>query len=435
MKIALLAPFGLQPKGSVQARVIPLSYSLAERGHMVRVVIPPWDDPSYSRGSKRHESVWVAPSGAGGVHTVTLALPRRAPYSLALSDGLVREAVRPGVPRASGTSNIEQELARFVADIVHVFKPVGYSGLSGFMLSGLGVPWVLDVDDWEGPGGWADVNRYSPAERLLTTFMEASLPRLAGAVTAASKTLEARAWNMGLPREHVVYLPNAIGTDKYAAWIAPEDMVKRARLTATLGLGDAPVVLLYTRFDVFPVEWPLQIMKQVLAVQPQARLLVVGQGFAREERTMQQGAERLGIADRLILTGYVQGADLPAYLRLADVCIYPMRDTLLNRAKSPMKALEPMLLGLPMVAHRVGEVTHYLGDAGVLVPPGSLQQMARAVLDLLADPARRKLLGDRARRRALDEHSWEVGAAEAEWAYRVVLETRLGNTSAAFSRG
>ena len=427
MRIALLAPFGVQPKGTVQARILPLAYALAERGHQVRVVIPPWDDPSARSGSERQESVWVPSSDGGatmtGVHTVTLPLPRRMPDSLALTAGLVREALWSGKIGGARDSG-ERALASFRAEVVHVFKPVGYTGLAGFALSGLRTPWVLDVDDWEGPGGWADVNRYSGVERLSLLLMEAMLPRMAGAVTAASKTLEARTWNMGIPRQRVAYIPNGVWREKYATWTGASRPSKEEQtsLRAELGIGNSPTILLYTRFDVFPVDWPLIIMRRVLAEHPNAKLLVVGRGFAGEERALQAEAERMGIDDSMVMAGYVSGDRLPAILSLADVCIYPMQDTLLNRAKSPMKVLEPMVMGLPVVAHRVGEAAQFVGDAGVLVPPGKVGDMASAVSALLADPARRARLGAFAKQRVWAHFNWERLSARAEGAYRATLD-------------
>jgi glycosyltransferase involved in cell wall biosynthesis len=425
MRIALLAPFGVRPKGTVHARILPLAHALAARGHMVRVVIPPWDDPSARKGGKRLQSVHISSTGKGeqvaGVHTVTLPLPRWLPKSLSLTAGLLREALRPTNP--GGQDQAERSLIGFRAEVAHVFKPVGYTGLAGFALSGLRIPWVLDVDDWEGPGGWADLNRYSRAERLSILIMEALLPRMAGAVTAASKTLEARAWNMGIPRPRVIYLPNGVWRDKYASWQAystPNNNVQ-TKLRAALGLGSEPTVLLYTRFDVFPLEWPLLIMRKVLSEHPTAKLLVIGQGFAGEESTLRAEAGRMGIAANLVMTGYVSGDKLPAHLSLADACIYPMRDTLLNRAKSPMKLLEPMLMGLPIVAHRVGEAAQFVGDAGVLVPPGNLAGIASALSALLSDPSKRAQLGKQANRRAWSHFNWESLSAKAEDAYDVAL--------------
>jgi glycosyltransferase involved in cell wall biosynthesis len=296
-------------------------------------------------------------------------------------------------------------------DVVHVFKPIGYGGLAALALHALKRPWVLDVDDWEGPGGWVDVNPYSPAQKLAITVMETMLPRMTGAVTAASRTLEARLWSFGLPRRKVLYMPNGVWAAKYASW---------ADATPLLPAPDGPVVLLYTRFAEFPYRWPLDVLQGVLACHPSARLLVVGGGFFGEEALLQADAARMGLQEQVRVVGRVPETDLPRYLASGDVCIYPMTDNLINRAKSPMKLLEPMLMGLPVVASKVGEVSEFVGDAGVLVPPDDLQAMAEAVSDLLANPQKRKALGQRARERVWNRFNWQKLCEVAERAYAAV---------------
>src|SRR5690349_9211898 len=95
MRIALIAPFGLQPKGTVSARMLPLAQALAGRGHMVRVVIPPWDDPSARDGSSTISVTANERGEVAGVHVVTLALPGGGLYSAKLTFGLVQAALRP----------------------------------------------------------------------------------------------------------------------------------------------------------------------------------------------------------------------------------------------------------------------------------------------------------------------------------------------------
>src|SRR5204862_92953 len=88
---------------------------------------------------------------------------------------------------------------------------------------------------------------------------------------------------------------------------------------------------------------------------PTAKLLVVGSGFFNEEAKLRAAADRMGLSDRVAITGRVPEDALPAYLSLADVAIYPMADTLLNRAKSPVKVIEPMLMGIPVGARYSGQ--------------------------------------------------------------------------------
>ena len=60
--------------------------------------------------------------------------------------------------------------------------------------------------------------------------------------------------------------------------------------------------------------------------------------------------------------GWVALADLPATLAAADVGLYLMDDTLLNRAKCPVKLADMLAAGVPVVAEGVGQVTEYVRD-------------------------------------------------------------------------
>jgi glycosyltransferase involved in cell wall biosynthesis len=413
LRIAFIAPFGMQPKGTVSARMVPMAQALARRGHTIRIVVPPWDDPDAPRRWRVED---YTPEGAQGrVTLITLPLCRGALGGARLALGLVKHGVfSKGRSRSSASSR-----GRW-ADVAHVFKPIGYSGLAGIVLSALRVPWVLDVDDWEGPGGWADVNPYSAVERAAITTMEALVPRLAGAVTAASRALEARTWDMGLPRRRVLYVPNGVSSDKYARWGRPDEG-RRTKDETRLHTPNAPVLLLYSRLAEFPYWWPLDVLKRVLEEYPAARLLVVGSGFFGEEEKLRAEADRMGIGGSVVVTGRVPEERLPEYLALGDVALYPMADNLINRAKSPVKVLEPMLMGLPTVAHRVGQAAEFVGDAGVLVDPGDVPAMAEAVIRLLRDEGLRTTLGERARERVWAEFSWDKLCLGVERAYGVTL--------------
>ena len=58
-------------------------------------------------------------------------------------------------------------------------------------------------------------------------------------------------------------------------------------------------------------------------------------------------------------------------LTAAQVALYPMRDTLINRAKCSAKLLDLMVLGCPIVTHRVGQQGEYLqhGESAAKLAP------------------------------------------------------------------
>jgi glycosyltransferase involved in cell wall biosynthesis len=94
-----------------------------------------------------------------------------------------------------------------------------------------------------------------------------------------------------------------------------------------------------------------------------------------------------------------------AHVRHFDVATLPSRDD-----PFPLVVLEAMLLGRPVVAFGVGGVPQQVGEAGVLVAPGDTAQFARAVCELLEDPAERERLGSAARTRVQELYSAQAFA-------------------------
>jgi glycosyltransferase involved in cell wall biosynthesis len=381
MHVVMLAPFGIRPKGTLQVRMLPLAQALTRRGWRVTIVAPPVHNPEDAQSRQRYDGVDVVHVPSGGAATLTTGMLRAA------------LAERP--------------------DLLHLFKPKGYGGLAVLPLPLLrrGLPLLVDSDDWEGWGGWNDLAPYPRWAKQLFAWQERDLPRRAVCLTVASRALETLAWSTGLPRERVFYLPN--GSPPARGPLPAREDARR-----TLGLGAQPQLLLYTRFWEFPVAEVVQVLLALRQRCPTARLLVIGKGERREEEQLASLAARAGLAEALDYRGWAEPDDIPRYLAAADLALYPIADTLLNRAKCPVKLLELMAAGLPVVAGRVGQVAEYLdGGAGVLVPPGQAGAMARAALDLLGDEPRRAALGQLARERALAQFSWDAMAPVAEQAY------------------
>ncbi|MBT0653794.1 glycosyltransferase family 4 protein [Geomobilimonas luticola] len=378
MKIVFLAPFGIRPKGTVIARMVPLAAALQESGHTVTIIAPPYTNPEDSGKTEVVRGV--------AVRNVALG-PRNKALAAPVLAGRMFRTMLAEKP-----------------DLVHLFKPKGYGGLAAMLhllLQRLGVrlpPLFVDMDDWEGGEGMNALHQYSRLERRVYDFQEAWLPPRAAGVTAASRTLEERVRSMGV--ERVLYLPNCVEA------VAPgSGAVAREKLGIPPG---APVVLLYTRFFEFDQEKLHVLFAEICRRVPQVRFLVVGKGRNNEEALLLQAGERMGFAPALVVAGWVEPTDLPDYLAAGDVAIYPFADTLVNRAKCPAKLTELLRAGVPVVADRVGQLAEYISaDAsGILCDPDDWQEMADRVVELLLDPSRGRTLGETGRRYLLEQFSW-----------------------------
>ncbi len=384
-RIVMVAPFGIRPKGTLLARMLPLAQALVRRGHRVGIVAPPINNPEDASTCHTYAGVPV-------LHTAHTAVGG-AWAALAYTGWLLH-------PLLAATP-----------DIVYLFKPKGYGGLAVRLLRGLqpARPVLVDTDDWEGNGGWNDVLPYPPLARRLFDWQEHDLPRHAHAVTAASRTLVQQVQSRGVPAAQVFYLPNGVA----AAQLTPSGVTRPAA---------APLLLLYTRFWEFQVPDLVTTLCAIHTRRPDVRVLVLGKGERGEQQTLLQLAQQAGIATMLDYRGWVAPQDIPALLQQATLALMPLDDTLINRARCSAKLLEMLAAGVPVVGSNVGQMGEYIrtGDNGWLVPPGDPLALAHAVLEVLQQPERVQHMQASAPR-SLEPYLWDRLAVQAEAACACAL--------------
>jgi glycosyltransferase involved in cell wall biosynthesis len=139
---------------------------------------------------------------------------------------------------------------------------------------------------------------------------------------------------------------------------------------------------------------------------PDARLLVVGDG--PERKRLESDLAAAGLRGAATLTGAVPPDRVPALLASMDASVAPY-PAAAPFYFSPLKVLESMAAGVPVVAARVGQVESLIQDrrTGVLVPPGDADRVAAALVELALRPLWRQQLGRAARRTVLARHTWD----------------------------
>lgn len=146
-----------------------------------------------------------------------------------------------------------------------------------------------------------------------------------------------------------------------------------------------------------------------LAARRDVRLLIVGDGPDRA--ALEEQARTRGIADRMVITGWVPHHRLPTLIARMDVATapYPAAG---GHYFSPLKLYEYLAMGRPVVASDIGQTAALLrpSGAGVLVPPGDAAALADALERVAHDEGLAQRLGNLAARlgRGLD---WTANAA------------------------
>lgn len=115
---------------------------------------------------------------------------------------------------------------------------------------------------------------------------------------------------------------------------------------------------------------------------------------------------RLGVADRVHFTGYVADADVPVLLGGARALLLPSLYEGFG-----LTALEAMACGTPVLAARSSSLPEVVGDAGLLVDPLDVDDMARGLERIALDDTAWETLQARGLRRVTD-WSWSRCARE-----------------------
>jgi glycosyltransferase involved in cell wall biosynthesis len=255
---------------------------------------------------------------------------------------------------------------------------------------------------------WQGSADTSPAPRIR---VETAVAQAADAVIATCADEVAELQALGVDPARVTVVPSGVDTESFtpegpaaARTDAPRLLVV-GRLVARKGLGDV-----------------LAALSQL----PEAELVVVG-GPAAGDLSTDTGAadvlaraDELGVADRVRLVGRADRGEVSGWIRSSDVVVCaPWYEPF------GIVPLEAMACGVPVVGTAVGGLTDTVvhGRTGLLVPPRCPDQLAAAVAELLADPARRCRMGAAGRERVVAAYDWREVARKTEISYQRVVRS------------
>jgi glycosyltransferase involved in cell wall biosynthesis len=385
-----LAAIGGVDAGGQNVHVAALAAGLAHRGHRVTV---------YTRRDGDALPDRVALQDGYDVVHVPAGPPRELP----------KDALLPHMPAFARV--LRRHWSQRPPDVVHAH--FWMSGLAAVEAAAslLSPPPVLQTFHALGSvkrrhQGPADT---SPPDRI---DLERGLCRDVAHVvaTCSDELFELR--RLGLRRDRVSIVPCGVDTEVFTPIgpVAPRTDRQRllvlGRLVERKGQEDAV---------------------RALRAVPSAELVVVGgpapEGLDAdpEVRRLRAVAVEEGVADRLVFTGSVARADVPAWVRSADVVLaVPWYEPF------GITPLEAMACGRPVVATAVGGLVDTVADGltGDLVPPRDPERLGETVAALLADDERRATYGAAGVRRARARYRWSRVVADTESVYRQALARR-----------
>jgi glycosyltransferase involved in cell wall biosynthesis len=159
-------------------------------------------------------------------------------------------------------------------------------------------------------------------------------------------------------------------------------------------------------------------------------LVVCASVHRRKAKPYRKLAARLGVADRVHWRFALPEHELAPWREHALASLAPLRDCARNVAQgcAPLKVLESMASGVPVLASDLPVVRELMEDGGqgLLVPPDRPGELARAVRTLLDFPERSAAMGAAGRARVEDRFTWRAALAALDDLYAVLEPGWIG---------
>ncbi|MGO8966812.1 glycosyltransferase family 4 protein [Mycobacterium sp.] len=224
-------------------------------------------------------------------------------------------------------------------------------------------------------------------------------------VTFVSRYTRARFASAFGPHAALEHLPPGVDTDRFRP-----DPASRAELRTRFGLGQRPTVVCLSRL--VPRKGQDMLIRALPTIRQRvngAALVIAGGGpYLAALRRL---ADRFGVSDHVTFTGGVPAADLPAYHAMADVFAMPCRTrgAGLDVEGLGIVFLEASATGVPVIAGSSGGAPETVrhNKTGMVVDGRSVNQVADAVSELLADPDRAAAMGAAGRDWVTAQWRWD----------------------------
>lgn len=265
----------------------------------------------------------------------------------------------------------------------------------------LNVPHILEINAplVEEAARFRDLALRGQAERI-----EQEVFNRASHIVAVSEAMKTHAMELGVPDSRISVLSNGVDISRFNTY--SDSFLVRARH----GLFGVPVIGFVGSLKPWHgIDLLLDAFQIVRHEHYDARLLIVGDGPMMDPLRERLSRDRLGRS--VILTGHVPHDQIPLYLSAMDLTVAPYQPQQ-DFYFSPMKVIESMAIGRPVVAPRIGQLNELIDDSvnGRLYEPGDIRSCASAISDLILNPLERQAMGLSAAQKAHKSFTWDVHA-------------------------
>lgn len=389
MRIAFFADNFYPELSGIADSILITGKELTKRGHEVVFVGPHYTPKNYSSAHRQHtkKDGQEFVNGMRAVRLPSLPLPLSP-------TGQSRIAIPTGASF--------EFLSKFKPDIIHTNSPYGCGWEAVRAAKKFKVPLV-------GTNHTPIEEFYPLAPTLMRRFDAWYYNHCSFVTTPFAKLIE-RMREVGFSKP-----ARALANPVVRSIFNPPSDHERMTIQAKLNLP-GPTLLYVGRVATEKhIDLVLHSVAKLLPQFPTIKFVITGHGI--EVANLQTLAQKLGIAEHVLFTGFIPPENLALYYKAADMFV------IMSTADSQSIAMmQAYASAVPAIGARAHGLPDYIPEnVGFLVEPGNIEQLTEKIKELLTDEDMRVRMGQAAHA-FIDQMSPEKIAEEWEEIYKKALE-------------
>lgn len=218
------------------------------------------------------------------------------------------------------------------------------------------------------------------------------------------------------PANKIDVIPNGVSVEGFQRWQG-EDL---SAFRAMYAMPEEDIV-----FNVGRVVYEkgvgvlVEAVPHVLREQPQAKFVIAGSGSYVHE--LRHRAWELGVADKVLFTGFIPDEDRDRLYLVASCAVFPSLYEPFG-----IVALQAMAARTPVVVSEVGGLAEVVrhAETGITVYPDNPESLAWGIVHTLSRPDWARQRAENAYRTVLEQYNWDAIARQTADLYRRVVDER-----------
>lgn len=308
--------------------------------------------------------------------------------------------------------SLRKRLAQVVAiekpDVLHAHSPA-LNGLAALWVGKkYNIPVVYEVRGfWEDAAVDHGTCKEGDLRYRLSKFLETFVVKRSHAVTAICQGIKNDLTSRGVDGNKITLIPNAVNVESFPQITKKSNTVlEKLELTNEFVIGFAGSFYQYEGIDIL-----IKALRRLVDKGINIKLVLVGGGTQQENIT--NLIKKLNLDKYVIMTGRVPHNEVKDYYSVMDATVLPRKSMRLTELVTPLKPLEAMALGVPIVASNIGGHKELIIDdeTGFLFKADDSNDLAILIESLANDREKLHSVVGNGRKYVEVTRNWQVSVA------------------------